>query len=103
MEQEETRAVRSRDWLLMRRFQDAPRFPLEDTLFDLSDDPDERVPLDCSDNEAYEALRAAIDRYFAKTADPRFDLWNGGTVKSNSAFPALWRDAWGDDWAPQMG
>ena len=103
MEQEETRAVRTRDWLLMRRFQDAPGFQLADTLFNVSDDLDERVPLDCSDNEAYEALCVVVDNYFANTADPRFDLWNGGTVKSNSAFPALWRDAWGDSWSPQMG
>ena len=43
-----------------------------------------------------------LGAFFAAHADPRYDLWNGGSVKSNSAFEPLWRDAWGENWAPQM-
>jgi len=43
--------------------------------------------------------RKSLD-YLDKHASPRWDLWKGGTVKSNSTRPFLWKEVWGDDWAP---
>ena len=34
-------------------------------------------------------------------SDPKYDLWNGGTAKSNVTFQALWQDAWGNNWQPE--
>ena len=101
MEQEETRAIRTRRWLLMRRFGPTP-YGFEDELYDLESDPDERRNV--ANDPAYRAdfaeLSARIDAFFSRYSDARWDLWRGGTVKSNSTRPFLWREVWGEDWTP---
>ena len=71
-------------------------------LYDLENDPDERVNL--AEHPEYQDtlsdLSTQMDAYFSKYSDPKWDLWNGGTVKSNSTRPFLWREMWGDDWEP---
>jgi hypothetical protein len=47
-------------------------------------------------------LSDRIDRFFTAYADPNWDLWNGGRVKSNSTRPFLWKQVWGEDWAPEV-
>ncbi len=101
MEQEETRAIRTSKWLLMRRF--APTgYDFHDELYDLETDPDERNNL--IDEPACAAVVAElsdrIDSFFSRYANPKWDLWHGGTAKSNSTRPFLWKEAWGKDWAP---
>ncbi|MDA0241391.1 MAG: sulfatase-like hydrolase/transferase [Proteobacteria bacterium] len=102
IEQEETRIIRTPEWSYFKRFKGSDAYPLEDELYDLSKDPDERVNLSGNPAQAdiETALSAKIDAYFAAYADARFDLWKGGAVKSNSSRPWLWKDAWGEDWAP---
>lgn len=102
IEQEETRALRTPDWSYVKRFKGSAAYPLEDELYNLRADPDERHNLSGTDDHAATAagLSARIDAYFSAIADPRFDLWNGGSVKSNTSRPWLWKDAWGADWAP---
>jgi arylsulfatase A-like enzyme len=103
MDQEETRAIRTDRWLLMRRF--APTdYGFCDELYDLAADPDERndVIADPAHAEVVAELSDRIDRFFKAYADPKWDLWNGGSVKSNSSRPFLWKQVWGDDWAPQV-
>ena len=101
-EQEETRAVRTPRWLYARRFAGSPAFPLPAELYDLEADPDERNDLagDPGHAEVERALGERIEDFFARHADPRYDLWNGGAAKSNTSRPWLWRDAWGAGWAP---
>ncbi len=42
LEQEETRAIRTPEWLYIKRFKQSRAYPLEDELYDLTRDPDER-------------------------------------------------------------
>ncbi len=100
MEQEETRAVRTEEWLYMKRFQGSPRYPFEDALYDLGDDPDEKQNLITDERgvEVANELSERIDSFFGRYADPKYDLWRGGSAKSNSDKPWLWRDAWGEKW-----
>ena len=101
MEQEETRAIRTPDWLYKRRFQLAPTPPFGDELYDLNNDPLEKNNLigraDYAD--VSRMLITKIDRFFAQYSNPRYDLWNGGRAQSNSDKPWLWKEAWGEDWA----
>ena len=39
-----------------------------------------------------------VDSFFAAYANPKWDLWRGGSVKSNSTRPFLWKQVWGEDW-----
>ena len=100
LEQEETRAIRTTEWLYVKRFKGSGAYPLEDDLYDLNADADERRNL--AGDEGYAAiereLATRLDAYFDRYADPRFDLWRGGSAKSNASRPWLWKDAWGPDW-----
>ena len=102
-EQEETRAIRTHDWVYAMRFQGAPNHPIKNALYHLKDDPNEKTNLSglgqFADVEA--ELAAQILTYFDSYSDPKYDLWNGGTAKSNVTFQALWQDAWGNDWRPE--
>jgi len=102
LEQEETRAIRTDEWLLMHRFDGAPSYPLTDSLYNVSSDVSERAPRDCADEPYYASLKGDLQAFFEQHSDPRYDLWRGGSVKSNCAYSPLWRDAWGADWAPQF-
>lgn len=101
MEQEETRSMRTRKWLLMRRVSPT-EYDFRTELYDLENDPDERqnVAEDPSYQEALKDLSNQLDAYFNKFSNPKWDLWHGGTVKSNSTRPFLWRELWGADWKP---
>lgn len=100
MEQEETRAVRTTDWLYMQRFQGSKGYPFQDALYNLREDPEERNNLinDTQFTAVGKDLSGRIESFFDQYADPRYDLWHGGRAKSNSDKPFLWRDAWGDGW-----
>ncbi|MDA1249563.1 MAG: sulfatase-like hydrolase/transferase [Planctomycetota bacterium] len=76
---ENTRAIRTPDWKLIKRFPYGP-----DELFELGSDPDERtnltnVPVH---GPIKLALQKRLDDFFKRHADPRFDLWNGGGSKT---------------------
>ena len=105
MEQEETRSIRTREWLYMMRFGAAPGYPLKDELYHLTNDPLEKFDLIESSelDEVKNGLRQRVISFFEAHAEPEFDLWNGGTAKSNVTFPALWKDAWGSEWKTQFG
>jgi len=104
MEQEETRAIRTADWLYKRRFQGAPIPPYPDELYDLNKDPLEKTNL--ADNPDYadiaKELIGKIELFFGQYSDPQYDLWVGGAPQSNSDKPWLWKEAWGDDWVAQF-
>ncbi len=101
MEQEETRAVRTPEWLYMKRFRPS-NFGFGDALYDLRADPQERHNRaeDPACAQTLAQLERQVDEYFASCADPKWDLWRGGRVKSNSTRPFFWQDVWGESWSP---
>jgi arylsulfatase A-like enzyme len=105
MEQEETRAIRTAQWLHMMRFRGSAEHPLEDEMYDLVKDPKEKNNLakDPSHADIASGLSQRITAFFDAHSDPRYDLWKGGTAKSNSDAPWLWKAAWGEDWEPNFG
>jgi arylsulfatase A-like enzyme len=102
MEQEETRSIRTSQWLFMKRIENTI-YDFQHELYDLVNDPDERKNLaqDPKYAEVVAELITRVDEFFTKYANPRWDLWKGGVVKSNSTRPFLWKEVWGDDWAPK--
>ena len=52
--------------------------------------------------EVIEQLTAQVDAFFDMHSSDRWNLWQGGRVKSNSGRPFLWLDAWGEDWKPEF-
>ncbi len=101
MEQEETRSIRTPEWLFMRRFEPSS-YKFRHELYDLVQDPDERndVGDDPANRAVVEALTARLNAFFEKYSDPKWNLWKGGTLKSNSSRPFLWKEAWGESWKP---
>ncbi|MEL7098126.1 MAG: sulfatase-like hydrolase/transferase [Pseudomonadota bacterium] len=100
-EQEESRALRTEDWLCVSRFEGSATYPLGHALYDLRADPDCRVNLTgLRDEEA--RLASELSAAFEEMAHPAYDLWRGGACKSNTSRPWLWRDVWGDGWAPVL-
>jgi len=102
MEQEESRAIRTSEWLFMMRLQNTD-YDFKHELYDLVNDPDERKDLaqDPEYAEVVAKLSARLNEFFEDYANPRWDLWQGGTVKSNSTRPFLWQEVWGEEWAPE--
>ncbi len=76
---EDTRAIRTADWKLIRRHPDGPH-----ELYDLKNDPGETVNLiaDPAHARTRRNLKARLDRFFARHADPQYDLWRGGRSKA---------------------
>ena len=92
IEQEETRALRSSDWLLEACYQGHADYDLPNRLFDLQTDPEERFNVAHDHAELFasrhQALAQAFDALLSK--DRRFDLWAGGRSKSHLGHEPLW-------------
>ena len=76
---ENTRMIRTADWKYTRRYPDGP-----DEMYDLANDPAERSNLaryqPCE--PTLNALRRRLDEFFARYAEAKYDLWQGGGSKS---------------------
>jgi arylsulfatase A-like enzyme len=76
---ENVRAIRTDHWKYIERFRQSPC-----ELYDLQADPAELANL--ADNPQYAAIRRQLAErlhaWFARVADPQWDLWNGGTSKT---------------------
>lgn len=100
-EQEETRVIRTGDWVLFHRFAGGDE-PLGDALYQTADDPNETQNLsglpEFAGIEA--ALRARLVAFFDRHRRPEADLWAGGRPIQNSTRQALWKSVHGADWAP---
>ena len=103
IDEEETRAIRTPEWLYLKRFRGSAAYPLEDELYHLTSDPLELTNLaaDPAHATVIAQLGERLDRFFARYADPQYDLWTGGRPKSSSSRPWIWRDAWGEAWTPR--
>jgi len=78
-EYENTRAVQTREWKLVRRHPDGP-----DELYDMKSDPGERHNLAGRPESAAteQQLTARLDDFFARYLDPQYDIWHGGRSKA---------------------
>lgn len=76
---ENTRAIRTADWKYVERFPDGPH-----ELYDLQNDPGEQFNLygQPQQQERQQELRERLKAFFARYADPKYDLWNGGGSKT---------------------
>lgn len=63
-------------------------------------DPEQWV--DVADDPRYATvvaeLSARIDAFFATHADPRYDLWNGGTGQAMVSRYRLYKERYGKEW-----
>ena len=100
MEQEESRAVRTDRWLYIERFNKEGMDNLNAELYDLEKDQDERINLSNEKDflEYKKMLSEQLSLYFNKFSIPKFDLWKGGSAKSNVSNPRFWKKAWGPNW-----
>jgi len=101
-EQEETRVLRTPQWVYFRRFTGNENEALQDELYDVVNDPGEtkNVIAEPENNVVATELASRIDRFFAEYAHPEADMWNGGQPLQNSLRPWFWQGAWGKDWKP---
>ncbi|MBN1418382.1 MAG: sulfatase, partial [Planctomycetes bacterium] len=77
---ENCRMVRTERWKYTRRHPSGPH-----ELYDLEADPGEKVNLAGSPGaaEAERRLLERLEAFFARHADPKYDLWRGGGSKSH--------------------
>jgi len=77
---EDTRAIRTGEWKYVRRHGGGP-----EELYDLAHDPGETANLASQEAHAETQGRLArcLDAFFARFADPKYDLWHGGGSKSH--------------------
>jgi arylsulfatase A-like enzyme len=78
-EMEYTRAIRTEDWKYVARH---PSGPFE--LYNMKADPRERFNLYGQPGQAERTrtLAAQLDAFFARHADPQYDLWRNGRTKA---------------------
>ncbi len=76
---ENVRAIRTNRWKYIERFRQSPN-----GLYDLSVDPAELTNLTGKPKhaETERELARRLHAYFDRVADPKWDLWKGGTSKS---------------------
>jgi len=78
-EMETCRAIRTDRWKFVER---TPSGPHE--LYDMQTDPQERFNVfgQPGTEEALNTTRERLHTFFKSYADPKYDLWNGGTSKA---------------------
>ena len=78
-EYENSRMIRTDRWKLTRRYPGGP-----DELYDLEKDPGEKNNLIGQPGQAdvRDRLQQRLEAFFNRYADPKYDLWHGGTSKA---------------------
>ena len=84
-EMESCRSFRTEDWkIVLRKSPDGPS-----ELYDMKNDPNERFNL--FGQPGYEDVQAEMETklnaFFDEYADPKYDIWNGGTSKARRLVP----------------
>jgi arylsulfatase A-like enzyme len=82
----DTRVIQTRDWKYTKRFLAEP-----DELYDLTRDPGETRNLveDPQHQAVVRELDDQLTRFFNRYADPRYDIWRGGTAKATLFYGGL--------------
>ncbi len=80
----EVRAVQTSEWKLVLRHPSGP-----DELYRIGEDPGEWVNLVGSEEgaEAEAELRGRLAEFFARYAEPQYDVWRGGRSKAGPVGP----------------
>jgi len=101
-EQEETRVIRTPEYVYFKRFHNTDSPTLSDELYDVKSDPSEKynVVSDPQYQPVASVLSTRIDNYFRQYAVPEADLWRGGCPIQNSVMIPYWQSIWGRDWNP---
>ena len=98
-EQEETRVIRTDRYSYWKRLPTTG----EAMLFDMQEDPEQMHNL--ANNPEHQSLTKELDRrlmiFFARYADPQYDLWQGGFAKGSVDRPEVYRALYGEDWRPK--
>ena len=96
MESEETRGIRTDQFAYWKRLAGTG----EPVLFDMRADPEQQrnVAADPEYANIVAKLDSQLSAFFARYADPKYDLWNGGTAKGSVDRPERYRRLYGDDW-----
>jgi arylsulfatase A-like enzyme len=106
-EQEEMRAIRTREWAYFKYFPGSEEYRFDDELYDLTRDAGEahNIASDPTNADIVAQLNERIDTFFTTYSAPKYDLWNGGVAMAYYYPPlqaAIWRDAFGGDWRPEF-
>jgi arylsulfatase A-like enzyme len=99
-EAETARAIRTPQYLLVAHLDGTG----ETELYDLVADPEQWVDVagDPERADTVRSLRARIDEFFTRHADPRYDLWNGGTGQGMVSRYLLYKQRYGPEWNVTM-
>lgn len=101
-EQEETRVIRTKQWVLFKRFDGPENLGITDQLYNVEKDPEEAQNL--SGEQEYAEIEAELNEklavFFRKYAKPEADLWSGGQPIQNSIRHGFWQKIWGENWNP---
>jgi arylsulfatase A-like enzyme len=78
-EMETVRAIRDDDWKYVARHPNGPN-----ELYDKRRDPQERFNLfgQAAHSSKQEEMARRLNEFFAKYADPQYDIWKGGRSKA---------------------
>ena len=95
-EQEETRGIRTDDFSYWKRISGIG----EPELYDMKKDPGQTINVYGNPEYAtvIEELDLKLTEFFAEHADPKYDLWNGGTAKGSVQRPGMFQELYGDEW-----
>jgi len=69
-------------------------------LYDMQKDPGQIVNVYGNPEYAIvvEELDQKLTEFFAEYADPKYDLWNGGTAKGTVQRPGMFKELYGNEW-----
>jgi arylsulfatase A-like enzyme len=69
-------------------------------FYDLRVDPEQRTNLynDSKYSQIIKELDTKLSQFFNKYADPKYDLWNGGSAKAFFFREGIWKSMYGPEW-----
>ena len=97
-EQDQTRAIRTSEFSYWDRLEGTG----EPELYDMRKDKLQMTNVYGSPEyeNIVKELDMKLDSFFDKHADPKYDLWEGGTTKVMMIRPQVFLEVYGEDWSP---